>query len=104
MSKLQKIAEDIAYADKNIVINPALIPVIIEVLISLIKLYQSCNKEPKDMSKDSGNLNFIQRWRLRRLIRNKTQDEVLVTTISKAINSKNYSEEEIQEVWKEING
>ena len=32
MSKLQKIAEDIAYHDKNIVINPALIPIIIEVI------------------------------------------------------------------------
>ena len=71
--------------DKKLALDPVTIQVIIEIIIDLITLYQNCRKTPQEALVEWKSLSLLERWKLRRVIKRRVDDEEVYNAIGDKI-------------------
>lgn len=114
MSVIERLASDVA-ADmaqtdkiKVFAIDPFTIGIIVNVITELVKLYMQCRKTPQDTAASMQDPGLIERWRLRRVIRQHVDDDeahahlggnLFKSTLNVA---KSVSEVEVEAMFEEV--
>lgn len=108
--KANEIANEMAKDEKikSYAIDPFTISIIVSILTELIKLYISCRKSSKEAAETMRNPGLIQRWRLKRLIRNHLDDEEVHHILHKDLFqatlkiANEVTDEEVKEIYEEV--
>lgn len=114
MSVIERLANDVA-ADmaqhepiKKFALDPFTISIIINVITELVKLYMNCRKTPQDTAASMQDPGLIERWRLRRIIRqhvddNEAYDRLGGNLFKSTLNvAKTVSENEVEAMFEEV--
>lgn len=104
--KANKIVAEAKGENPVVFVDPITILTVISVIVQIVKLYQSCKKTPEEVKKSMESPNWIERWRLKRIVRKSIKSNEDVNGIVNGIlkQGKDITVEEIVQLQKESEG
>lgn len=104
------VAEELALSKvpRKVAFDPFTILAIVSVIVAVIRLFIECKKKPRDAAQVCKKPDLVERWRLRRLIKEILADEEAEKELSKALQKAFFlvgsrlTDKEIEYLMKEV--